>query len=237
MKLKILVAEDDAHTRAALCELLRAEGHDVISASSGDEACRIFDRQRPDLACLDVMMPGRSGYDVCRHIRTTAAQLPILFITARAEEIDKVVGLELGADDYIVKPFGGKELIARIRAVARRCLVAQPRASEAEFSDQEFWMNHLHVIPRQLRAQSGEHSIELTPRELQILQLLYSRADEVVERKLLFEMIWGATSIPASRTLDQTISQLRKRIERDPKHPAIIQTVYGVGYRFCPTAS
>lgn len=239
MKLKILVAEDDPHTRAALCELLQAEGHDVISASSGDEACQVFDRQRPDLACLDVMMPGRSGYDVCRHLRSAAPQMPILFITARAEEIDKVVGLELGADDYIVKPFGGKEVIARIRAVARRCLSPPqpPRVSEAEFPDQEFWMNHLHVIPRQLRAQTGEQSIELTPRELQILQLLYSRADEVVDRKQLFEMIWGATSIPASRTLDQTISQLRKRIEIDPKHPAIIQTVYGVGYRYCPTAA
>ncbi|QEG39501.1 response regulator transcription factor [Roseimaritima ulvae] len=239
MKLKILIAEDDPHTRAALSELLRGEGHDVIAAGSGEDACRLFDQQRPDLACLDVMMPGRSGYDVCRHIRAAAAHTPILFITARAEEIDKVVGLELGADDYIVKPFGGKEVLARIRAVARRCLAPPqpPRSDEPEFADEDFWMHQLHVIPRQLRAQTGDQSIELTPRELQILQLLHARADEVVDRKLLFEIIWGATSMPASRTLDQTISQLRKRIEPDPKHPQIIQTVYGVGYRYCTAPS
>src|SRR5436190_283947 len=126
MTIRILVAEDDARTRAALVELLQREGYITHSAASGLEAIRLFDTSPTDLVCLDVMMPGKSGYDVCRHIRTSNPRVPILFITAKAEEIDKVVGLELGADDYIVKPFGANEVIARIRAVTRRCLLAEP---------------------------------------------------------------------------------------------------------------
>jgi DNA-binding response OmpR family regulator len=161
--------------------------------------------------------------------------MPILFITAKGEEIDKVVGLELGADDYIVKPFGGKEVLARIRAVARRCF-RQPGETphEPPATDEPFTMRNLEVIPRQLRAKRGGKTIELSPRELRILRLLARRPGEVVDRDQLFRAGWNENHIPNSRTLDQTISQLRKRIETDPKHPRIIQTVYGVGYRFEP---
>ncbi len=235
MNLRILVAEDDPHTRAALAELLRNEGHHVTEAADGRQAKSLFDADRPQLACLDVMMPGLSGYDLCRHFRAQNPEMPILFITAKAEEIDKVVGLELGADDYIVKPFGGKEVVARVRAVARRCFRnPEPIKHPPGLSADEFWMNDLQVIPRQLRARRGETSIELTARELRILQLLASKPNEVVDREELFRIAWEETSIPNSRTIDQTISQLRKRIEQDSKRPTIIQTVYGVGYRFEP---
>ncbi len=197
MSLRILIAEDDPHTRAALVELLRGEGHSVIEAADGLHAKRLFDANPPQLACLDVMMPGISGYDLCRHFRAHAPELPILFITAKAEEIDKVVGLELGADDYIVKPFGAKEVVARIRAVARRCLRDSGASSPAVgFSADEFWMNDLHVIPRQLRARRGELVVELTSRELKILQLLAGKPNEVVDRQELFQGCLGRESYP-----------------------------------------
>ncbi len=178
-------------------------------------------------------MPGLCGLDLCRHLRQASPRMPILFITAKAEEIDKVVGLELGADDYIVKPFGTKEVIARIRAVMRRCFPPE-EANEVKvsFSEDEFQMHDLHVMPRALRAARGEETFELTAREIRILQLLAQHQGEVVSREQLFRIGWNEHHIPNSRTLDQTVSQLRKRIEHDPKHPQIIQTVYGVGYRF-----
>ena len=233
MKLKILVAEDDPHTRAALVEVLSGEGYVVSQAADGVQAKFLFDKHQHDLACLDVMMPGLSGYDLCRHFRTCNPRMPILFITAKGEEIDKVVGLELGADDYIVKPFGTKEVVARIRAVARRCIEDfQIHDDPNSLPTDEFTMDDLRVNPRQMRAKRGEQSIELTQRELKILQLLASKSGEVVDRNELFRIAWEDNHVPNSRTIDQTISQLRKRIEHDPKTPRIIQTVYGVGYRY-----
>lgn len=231
---KILVAEDDPNTRSALVELLQREGYHVVAAADGRQAQHLFQQHRPDLACLDVMLPGLSGYDLCREFRSASPRMPILFITAKAEEIDKVVGLELGADDYIVKPFGGKEVIARIRAVTRRCLPDSPSSNESDCLDDEFQMDDLLVVPKQLRAKREGTMIELTLREIKILQALANRPGEVVDRRDLFRSVWGAGHLPNSRTLDQTISQLRKRIELDPKQPRIIQTVYGVGYRFSP---
>jgi DNA-binding response OmpR family regulator len=140
--------------------------------------------------------------------------------------------LELGADDYIVKPFGAKEVIARIRAVARRC-VSSPTAKTLDH-EMDFEMGDLLIRPKQLRAQrNGQASIELTPRDLRILMTLHRCTNEVVHRHDLFREAWGAATVPSSRTLDQTISNLRKRIERDPANPVIVQTVYGVGYRYC----
>jgi DNA-binding response OmpR family regulator len=235
MNLDILVAEDDHHTRAALAEVLRGDGHRVTEAANGREAKLLFDQHMYDVACLDVMMPGMSGYDLCRHLRQVCPRLPILFITAKADEIDKVVGLELGADDYIVKPFGTKEVLARIQAVARRCL-GERRTDESAppLAQHDFWMDDLEVMPRRLKARRAGTSIDLSARELRILQLLASKPGEVVHRSELFRVAWQDNHVPNSRTVDQTISQLRKRIERDPRQPRIIQTVYAVGYRFEP---
>lgn len=229
MGLRILVAEDDANTRAALAEVLGSDGHAVTQAADGHQAKCFFDAKVYDLACLDVMMPGLSGYDLCRHFRKSNPRMPILFITAKAEEIDKVVGLELGADDYIVKPFGAKEVLARIRAVARRSIDGFGESPEQpKLQQNDFWMSDLELLPRQLRARRGDQIVELTPRELRILQLLASKPGEVVDRHELFRVAWDENHIPNSRTLDQTISQLRKRIEVDAKEPKIIQTVYGL---------
>ena len=197
MNLEILIAEDDLNTRAALCEVLRAEGHRVTEAADGKQAKFLFDKKRPDLACLDVMMPGLSGFDLCRHFRSVSPTMPILFITAKAEEIDKVVGLELGADDYIVKPFGAKEVIARIRAVARRCIRDFELSAESPTVPQiDFPMGDLEVLPTKMRARRGTTTIELTSREIKILQLLASRPGEVIDRNELFRFVWGEHHVP-----------------------------------------
>ncbi|MEO1617925.1 MAG: response regulator transcription factor [Planctomycetota bacterium] len=233
MTQRVLVAEDDRHIRTALAELLESEGYDVTQASDGLHAKSLFDANPPDIACLDVMMPGMSGFDLCKHFRGRCPSMPILFITAKAEEIDKVVGLELGGDDYIVKPFGGKEVIARVRAVARRSGLTQ-EALQVEFSEAPFSMADLAVIPKELRVRRDEVTMEVTRREMRILQTLASRPGEVISRSEIFRSAWEDDHVPNSRTIDQTISNLRKRIERDPKKPEIIATVYGVGYRFDP---
>ncbi len=232
MQLRVLIAEDDPNTRAALAEVLCRDGHTVTVAADGKQALFYLDRQTFDLACLDVMMPGVSGYDLCRHIRTRDAAMPILFVTAKGEEIDKVVGLELGADDYIVKPFGVQEVLARIRAITRRC-IQRPQADGGAFSinGDDFQMGDLRILPKSLRAIREAQTIELTPRELKLLQILWCKRGQVVSRAELGRAGWEQGNMPGSRTLDQTISQLRKRIEIDPHTPRIIQTVYGVGYR------
>jgi DNA-binding response OmpR family regulator len=232
MQMHVLVAEDDPHTRQGLCAVLREEGFDTLAAADGLQAWELFRRHAPDFVCLDVMMPGMSGYDVCRQIRAANPQVPVIFITAKGEEIDKVVGLELGGDDYIVKPFGVKEVVARVRAVARRCLRQELSAGEGEVPSIEFQMGNLMVNPTELRARRGDQMFDLSLREIKILVLLFRSAGKVVDRNTLMNFAWNQDYLPNSRTLDQHISQLRKRIELDPKRPSIIQTVHGAGYRF-----
>ncbi len=228
--MRILIAEDDAHTRAALVELLASDGHQCIAAADGDQASKLFAEIHPDLVCLDVMMPGRSGYDLCREFRRLRSDVQVIFITAKSEQIDKVLGLELGGDDYIVKPFGCQEVLARVHAVARRCQRIQSIPELRQ--EPEFEMDGLIVYPKKLRAIREKMTIKITSREMQLLQLLFEHAGEVVPRDLIFNVCWGYAHVPNSRTLDQMVSQLRNRIERDPKHPRIIQTVYGTGYRY-----
>lgn len=226
--MKVLIAEDDQLTREGLVEILESEGYQPVSAEDGETALSLMHTENPDFVCLDVMMPKKDGFQVCKEIRRTHPSLPILFISAKSEEIDKVLGLELGADDYIVKPFGVKEVIARIRAITRRCLNQDQSTSTA----QPFTMHDLTVLPSELRARRGEETIELSLRDIKILEVLYMNPGKAVDRSELFDKVWGLSHMPNSRTLDQHISQLRKRIELDPKHPKIIQTVHGVGYRF-----
>ncbi len=227
--MKVLIVEDDSLTRDGLAELLGQEGYEIAVAENGESALSKFSEVQPDFVCLDVMMPKMSGYEVCRHIRQLDDQVPIIFISAKSEEIDKVVGLELGADDFIVKPFGVKEVLARIRAVTRRCL-----GRSADNRDVDFMMGDLEVRPHELRAIRNGDTIDLSLRDIQILQLLFELQGRAVDRQTIFQKCWGLDHIQNSRTLDQHISQLRKRIEVDPKSPAIIRTVHGVGYRFEP---
>lgn len=226
--MKILIAEDDEHTREALREVLSMEGYEVVTASDGLQAVDFFRATKPDFVCLDVMMPGQNGYEACKQIRRHDEQVPILFLTAKAEEIDAVLGLELGADDYMTKPFGVKEIIARIRAITRRTAARSAKKS----GEDEFMMDDLRIVPAELRAYRGTTDLQLSPRDLKVLRLLHEKRGKVVDRNQLADEVWGIDYFPESRALDQHISQLRKRIERDPANPRIIRTVHGAGYRF-----
>jgi two-component system, OmpR family, alkaline phosphatase synthesis response regulator PhoP len=225
MTVKILIADDDPITLDALRECLSSEGYQPLTAADGAAALELCIAHKPDLLCLDIMMPGIDGYDVCRRVRTFDPAVPVIFLSAKSEEIDVVVGLKIGADDFIRKPFGKHELIARIGAVLRR---VQARKPERRF----FQMHDLIVYPRELRAERAGEEIELSPREVAILELLHDRVGEVVRRDALHDRCWGINYWPESRTLDQHIAKLRKRIERDPENPSIIETVRGVGYRY-----
>jgi two-component system, OmpR family, alkaline phosphatase synthesis response regulator PhoP len=222
--MKILIADDDPVMLDSLRLCVATEGFATLMAADGEEAFALWDRHRPDLICLDIMMPKLDGYEVCRRIRAIDPTVPILFLSAKSEEIDVVVGLQLGADDFVRKPFGKHELIARIRAVLRR-------ASSVPGRSVSFMMNDLTVWPAELRAERGGASIDLSPRETGILQLLHERAGQVVDRNTILDQCWGIDYFPESRTLDQHIAKLRKRIETDPEHP-LIETVRGIGYRF-----
>jgi DNA-binding response OmpR family regulator len=226
--MKVLVAEDDENIRRGLVDILVSEGYRTEEAADGRTALAAFDGEAPDLVLLDIMMPGASGYDVCREIRRRGHETPIIFVSAKSEEIDKVVALELGGDDFIVKPFGVREVVARIRAVTRRCF-ASHRPVDLPPS---FTIGDIEVSPAELRGRRGDQVIELSLREVRILDLLARNRGRVLDRDTIFNQCWGMNFFPSSRTLDQHISKLRKRIERDPQNPAIIRTVHGIGYRY-----
>ena len=211
-----------------LKDLLEAEGYHCIEAEDGEIALAQYRAHQPDLVLLDIMMPKIDGYAVCRAIRQQDVQIPVIFITAKSEEIDQVVGLELGADDYIKKPFGTREVIARIRAVTRRALATR----DTPVNSNQFDMADLIVFPDELRATRDGQAIELSLRDMKILQLLHREKGKVVNRDALFNHCWGRDYLPNSRTLDQHISKLRKAIEIDPRNPKIVLTVHGLGYRF-----
>ena len=224
--MKVLIAEDDEYTREGLREIIEREGYQVVTAKDGIDALDVFRRERPDFLCLDIMMPSLNGYDVCKEIRKTNPGVPVIFISAKSEEIDKVVGLELGADDFIVKPFGVKEVVARIRAITRRIIGLKPQPAP------EFMFGEWVVRPDKLTAINGSSSVELNFRELRILQLFNERCGRIVGREEFFRRCWEMDSPPNSRTLDQHISQLRKKLEKNPKDPDLIKTAHGVGYRY-----
>lgn len=224
----ILVAEDDRHIRRGLIEIFQAEGYQTLEAADGPTTLALFNEKKPDFICLDIMMPGMNGYDVCREIRKSRPDIPIVFITAKSEEVDKVLGLELGADDYIQKPFGVREVTARIRAVTRRCFAERPSNEQGE----SFSMGDLEVRPKELRAYRSGEGIDLSLRDVKILNLLKRNKGIVVDRDTLFDKCWGIDYFPNSRALDQHISQLRRKVEVDPKEPRIIRTVHGIGYRY-----
>jgi DNA-binding response OmpR family regulator len=227
--MRVLVAEDDLLMLAGIADILEGEGYEVITARDGQEAITLFRERAPDFICLDIMMPYINGYDACRLIRRESTTVPVIFLSAKSEEIDKVIGLELGADDYIMKPFGMKEFVARMRAVSRRCYAARPETERPG----SFRMGEVEVLVGELRARRGDGPlIELSLREVKLLEVLYQNRGQVLSRDHLFNACWGGDRYPNTRTLDQHISQLRKKIERDPKSPAIIETVRGAGYRY-----
>lgn len=231
MTIRVLVAEDDANLRQGLIDLLEGEGYVVEAAADGRQALETFRRQPPDLLLLDVMMPELSGYDVCRQIRKGDGRTPIIMLTAKGEEIDKVVGLELGADDYVTKPFGLHELRARIAAVLRR---SRNQQQQSACLPETFTIGLALVDRKTYQVSNGPHTHSLTSRELKLLEIFHSRPHEVLSRNELLNAAWGVDYFGTTRTLDQHIAQLRKKIEPDPTSPQYLLTVHGVGYKFAP---
>jgi DNA-binding response OmpR family regulator len=226
---KILVVEDDQAILTGVVDLLESEGYTVYKATDGDTGYTVYEKERPDLVLLDVMMPGKSGYDVCRQIRITDVRTPVLMLTAKGQEIDKVIGLELGADDYIVKPFGIHELLARIRAALRR--VAS--VDNITGGKSPIIFGAVRIDPPRMSGINKGNEFELTARELHLIDLFCKHDGEVLDRDTILDKIWGVRYEGTTRTLDQHIAKLRQKIEPDPSNPVHIKTVHGMGYRFC----
>jgi DNA-binding response OmpR family regulator len=204
----------------------------VLAAADGEAALLLSETHNFDLALLDIMMPIRNGYDVCRELRRNQPQLAIILLTAKGEEIDKVLGLELGADDYITKPFGVHELRARIAAVLRRSLRA-PQETETVLPS-TLVMGLATIDRKTYRGNLKERTFKLTAREMKLLEAFYRHPDEALQRHTLLNLAWGIDYQGTTRTLDQHIAQLRKKIELDPATPLVITTVHGIGYRYEP---
>ena len=225
---RILVAEDDPAIVLGLEDLLVSEGYRVDCARDGRKALQLYHSSKPDLIVLDIMIPRLSGYEVCRQIRRQDKITLILMLTAKGQEPDKVAGLELGADDYVVKPFGVSELLARIRALLRR----RRAGDRGDKVAGPFHFGAVQIDPPKLEGRRGGKPFALTARELSLLKLFYSRCGQVLSRSEILEEIWGISYQGTTRTLDQHIANLRKKIEDDPAHPQHIRTVHGIGYRF-----
>lgn len=226
---KILIVEDERAVARGLEYGLRAEGYDVLWAETGQRALALAHGEDPALMILDIRLPDISGFDVCRQLRMNGKRLPILMLTARDEEVDKVVGLELGADDYVVKPYSLRELLSRIRALLRR---AYGSLSQAGGSD-PLYFGPVEVDLDRMAVSRDGHRIDLTPTEFRILRHLIANLDRPVDRNALIEEIWGYDSdIGSDRTIDVHIRHLRQKLEEDPANPRHIVTVRGIGYKF-----
>ncbi len=221
---RILIIDDEPEMVRGLGDNLRFEGYQILSATKGRDGLALALRDAPDLILLDVMMPEMSGWDVCRELRRKGLDTPVIMLTARGEEVDRVLGLELGADDYVTKPFSLRELLARVRAVLRR---PGPRRKFEEFA---FGDVRLHLRGRQ--AFKAGKEVRLTRKEFDLLRYLVEHRSEVITRDRLLDEVWGYERFPTTRTVDAHILRLRQKFEPDPEHPAYILTVHGQGYRF-----
>jgi DNA-binding response OmpR family regulator len=225
MKTTILIIDDHASVRTMVADYLAEQGYKVLTASDGNEGLTIARRVRPDLVLLDIMMPGLDGFGFLRDYRRDTPG-PVILLTARVDETDKVVGLELGADDYVTKPFGMKELVARIRAVLRRTANAQASVNDEILQVGDLVLNHATRI-----VMVNEQPVNLTPSEFALLALFMAAPGRVFSRELLLEKLQGNTYEGVERTIDVHIRNLRKKIETDPTRPRYIETVFGAGYR------
>lgn len=223
---KILVVDDEQNMRSGLKDNLEFEGYEVDTANNGEEGLKkIFDNIY-NLIILDIMMPKMNGFDVCKAARKNGIVTPIILLTAKGEEIDKVVGLEIGADDYVTKPFSLRELLARVKAILRRgenLLMNE--------SDREVKIGKLDVNFSGFKATSKQKDVSLSHKEFEILHFLWKRRNTTVSRDDLLSEIWGYDENPTTRTVDNFILKLRQKVETDPNHPKIIITVHGIGYK------
>lgn len=229
MKTKILIVEDDPHILLGLEEVLKSDGFEIVTCSRGDHALDAVSKHRPALIVLDVMLPGLSGYDICKQLRGKRISTPILMLTAKGQEIDKVVGLDLGADDYVTKPFGVRELLARIHALLRR-----GTASATSVPEDPFKIGGATIEPQTFQLKRGKVVEELTAKEMKLLQFFFAHAGEVLSRDRLLNEVWGYNYYGTTRTLDQVIVQLRKKLGDNGGEPKHLLTVHGVGYKLAP---
>ena len=222
---RVLIVEDDEAMSVALRDGFSYEGYEVSVANDGEAGLRMASAATPDLILLDVMLPKMTGLDVCRQLRDGGNNVPIIMLTARGQEIDKVLGLKTGADDYITKPFGFMELLARAEAVLRRSGGATAPPDLYRFGD-------VTLDFKRHEAKKAGGPIELSPREFQLLAFFIRHREEIVSRETLLDEVWDYNAIPFTRTVDMHIAKLRKKIEDDPADPKHIVTVHRLGYKF-----
>jgi len=223
---RILVVEDEPALRLSLSDRLESEGYAVDEAADGDRGYEKARREPYDLILLDVMLPGRSGFDLCRDLRQEGIATPVLMLTARGEVLDRVLGLKLGADDYLVKPFETVELLARIEALLRR---AQPDTESGTYA-----FGDVRVDFRRIEVTRDGEPVDLSALEFRLLRHLIDHRGEVLSRDRLLDEVWGYEADVYSRTVDQHVATLRRKIEADSRHPRHILTVHGMGYKFVP---
>jgi DNA-binding response OmpR family regulator len=224
---RILVVEDDPAILRGLVDNLEGEGYEVVPADNGEAALAAVGEREPDLVILDLMLPKLSGYEVCRSLREDGNTTPILMLTARGEEGDRVLGLDLGADDYVAKPFSLRELLARVRALLRRTASAAALPETLQFDD-------VTIDFRRYEATRDDEPIHLTRKEYGLLRLMASRPGEVVSRDILLDEVWGYERYPSTRTVDNHVASLRSKLEEDAANPRHLLTIFGVGYKWVP---
>ena len=225
---RILIIEDEPHIVLGLTDALEFEGFAVVSAGKGKDGVQLARQEKPDAVLLDLMLPDTNGFKVCEELRRFDRFVPIIMLTARGQETDKIRGLDAGADDYVTKPFSVGELIARLRAIFRRAARPTETAPEA-FAIGEASVNlTTHTFAR------GAHAEQLSFYEIELLRLLHERSGQPVSREEILQKIWGIEAVPSNRTVDNFIVKLRKKIERSPDKPEHILTVYGFGYKLAP---
>jgi len=222
---KILIVEDEPNMVAGLRDNFEFEGYKVITAGDGVEGLQKALDESPDLVVLDVMMPRMSGLEVCKQLRAKRATLPIIMLTARGQEVDKVVGLELGADDYVTKPFSIRELLARVKAILRRASSGPKNQEHHSFADIEVDLRRCRVV------KSGK-LLDVSSKEFELLKYFISHSGETLSRDRLLEDVWGYDNFPTTRTVDTHLVRLRQKLEPDPEQPQYFLTVHGTGYRF-----
>ncbi len=221
---RVLVVEDDAAILRGLTDNLEAESYEVLTAKDGEAGYAILEQEEPDLVILDLMLPKLSGYEICQRARSEGMTVPILMLTAKGTESDRVLGLDLGADDYVTKPFSVRELLARVRALLRRGQSADTVPDELEFDD-------VVVDFKSFEAHKGGEVIKLTRKEFGTLRFLAGRRGEVVRRDELLREVWNYKRYPTTRTVDNHVASLRSKIEKDPADPRHLLTVHRVGYK------
>jgi two-component system alkaline phosphatase synthesis response regulator PhoP len=223
---KILIVEDEEALLQGLELNLAREGYQILTAATGEEGLRLALRENPHLILLDIMLPGMNGLDVCRELRQKGFEAPIIMLTAKSEEVDRVVGLEIGADDYVTKPFSRRELLARIRVRLRR----QPARPSEQLARYRF--DEVEIDFEKCAATKRGQPLELTSKEYDILRLMIRHRGEVVSRDRMLNEIWGYDAYPVTRTVDTHIVKLRQKLEDDPANPKHILSIYGEGYKF-----